>query len=89
MILSVSRRTDIPAFFLEWFMGRVREGFVLSRNPMNHAQVSRISLSPEVIDCVVFWTKNPAPLIAAGAGGKNRAGADRLAVRSRGVVADV
>lgn len=63
MILSVSRRTDIPAFFPEWFMERVREGFVLSRNPMNHAQVSRISLSPEVIDCVVFWTKNPAPLM--------------------------
>ena len=63
MILSVSRRTDIPAFFPEWFMGRVREGFVLSRNPMNHSQVSRISLSPETIDGVVFWTKNPAPLM--------------------------
>lgn len=63
MILSVSRRTDIPAFFPEWFMGRVREGFVLSRNPMNHAQVSRISLSPEAIDCIVFWTKNLAPLM--------------------------
>ena len=63
MILSVSRRTDIPAFFPAWFMGRVREGFVLTRNPMNHAQVCRISLSPETIDGIVFWTKNPAPLL--------------------------
>ena len=63
MILSVSRRTDIPAFFPRWFMERVREGFVLARNPMNHGQVSRISLSPEVVDCIVFWTKNPAPLL--------------------------
>ena len=63
MILSVSRRTDILAFFPRWFMRRIREGFVLARNPMNHGQVSRISLSPDVIDCIVFWTKNPAPLL--------------------------
>lgn len=63
MILSVSRRTDIPAFFSKWFLGRVREGFVLSRNPMNHSQVRRIALSPETIDCIVFWTKNPAPFL--------------------------
>ena len=63
MILSVSRRTDIPAFFAPWFMGRIREGFVLTRNPMNHRQVSRIELSPETIDCIVFWTKNPAPIL--------------------------
>ncbi|MBR1759567.1 MAG: DUF1848 domain-containing protein [Schwartzia sp.] len=63
MILSASRRTDIPAFFPRWFMARLREGFVLSRNPMNLRQVSRVSLSPETIDCIVFWTKNPAPLL--------------------------
>ena len=63
MILSVSRRTDIPAFFPKWFMGRLRDGFVLARNPMNHRQVSRIPLSPAVVDCIVFWTKNPAPLL--------------------------
>lgn len=63
MILSVSRRTDIPAFYSEWFLGRLREGFAYVRNPMNPRQVSRISLSPEVVDCIVFWTKNAAPML--------------------------
>ena len=63
MILSVSRRTDIPALYTPWFLNRIREGFVLVRNPMNYHQVSRVSLSPAVIDCIVFWTKNAAPLV--------------------------
>ena len=64
MILSVSRRTDIPAFYSDWFFNRLKEGFVLVRNPMNIHQVSRIVLSPEVIDCIVFWSKNPRPMLA-------------------------
>ncbi|EJO5346697.1 DUF1848 domain-containing protein [Clostridium botulinum] len=63
MILSVSRRTDIPAFYSEWFFNRVKEGFVLVRNPFNTKQISRINLSPKVIDCIVFWTKNPKKMI--------------------------
>lgn len=63
MILSVSRRTDIPAFFPRWFIQRLREGYVLVRNPMNLYQVSRINLTPELIDCIVFWTKNPKPML--------------------------
>lgn len=63
MILSVSRRTDIPNYYAEWFMGRVREGFCYVRNPMNPHQVSRIDLSPQVVDCIVFWTKNPAAMM--------------------------
>ncbi len=63
MIISASRRTDIPAFYAEWLMQRLRQGFVLVRNPMNFHQVSRIALSPETIECLVFWTKNPAPLL--------------------------
>lgn len=63
MILSVSRRTDIPAFYSEWFFNRIREGFLYVRNPMNKHQVSKISLSPDVVDCIVFWSKNPAPMI--------------------------
>ena len=63
MIISASRRTDIPAFFSEWFCNRLREGFVCVRNPMRREQVSRISLSPDVVDCIVFWTKNPLPLL--------------------------
>lgn len=63
MILSASRRTDIPCRYSEWFMNRIREGFVLVRNPMNHAQISRIALSPDVVDCIVFWTKDAANII--------------------------
>lgn len=63
MILSVSRRTDIPSYYSEWFYNRIKEGFVYVRNPMNPGQVSRIELSPEVVDCIVFWTKNPEPML--------------------------
>lgn len=63
MILSASRRTDIPNYYAEWFMGRIREGFCYVRNPMNPHQVSRIDLSPQVVDCIVFWTKNPAGIM--------------------------
>lgn len=63
MIISASRRTDIPAFYSDWFMRRLREGVVLVRNPMNFHQVAKIALSPETVDCIVFWSKNPGPLL--------------------------
>lgn len=63
MIVSVSRRTDIPAFYSEWFFERIKEGYVLVRNPMNYHRISRISLSPEVVDCFVFITKNPEKML--------------------------
>ena len=63
MLLSASRRTDVPAFFHEWFFNRLREGFVLVRNPMNAGQIRRVQLAPELVDCIVFWTKNPDPMI--------------------------
>ena len=63
MIISASRRTDIPAYYSDWFYNRIREGYVCVRNPMNFHQVSRISLSPDVVDGIVFWTKNPLPLM--------------------------
>lgn len=63
MILSVSRRTDIPAFYSDWFFNRLKEGFVFVRNPMNIHQVSKITLKPELIDCIVFWSKNPKPML--------------------------
>lgn len=64
MILSVSRRTDIPNYYSDWFFGRIREGYLYVRNPMNAHQVSKIVLSPEVVDCIVFWTKNPEPMLS-------------------------
>lgn len=63
MILSASRRTDIPTYYSEWFFNRIKEGFVYVRNPMNIHQVSKISLSPDVVDGIVFWTKNPIPMM--------------------------
>ena len=63
MIISASRRTDIPAYYSEWFWNRLREGYVLVRNPMNPHRVSRVSLSPDVVDGFVFWTKNPLPMM--------------------------
>ncbi len=63
MILSVSRRTDIPNYYSDWFINRIKEGFLYVRNPMNAHQISRIDLSSDVVDCIVFWTKNPANMI--------------------------
>lgn len=63
MIVSASRRTDIPNYYSEWFYNRIKEGFVYVRNPMNLHQAGRIDLTPDVVDCIVFWTKNPEPMI--------------------------
>ena len=63
MIISCSRRSDIPAFYSDWFFNRIREGYVRVRNPMNPKQVRRISLAPADVDCLVFWTKDPAPML--------------------------
>lgn len=59
MILSASRRTDVPCYFSDWFINRVREGYALYRNPMNPNQISKVILSPDIVDCIVFWTKDP------------------------------
>ncbi len=64
MIISASRRSDIPAFYSNWFFHRLEEGFVLVRNPMYFHQVAKISLSRDVVDGIVFWTKNPSPMLS-------------------------
>ncbi len=64
MIISASRRTDIPAFYMDWFMERLRAGYAVARNPVNRAQARRVDLSPEAVDGIVFWSKNPAPLLS-------------------------
>lgn len=63
MIISASRRTDIPNYYSDWFYNRIKDGYVLVRNPVNMHQVSRVKLTPDVVDCIVFWTKNPAGMI--------------------------
>lgn len=63
MIISASRRTDIPAFYSDWFFNRIKERYVLVPNPYNSKMISRVSLDPAVVDCIVFWSKNPAPML--------------------------
>lgn len=63
MIISASRRTDIPTYYSEWFFNRIKERYVLVRNPVNIHQISRIDLNPDVVDGIVFWTKNPTPML--------------------------
>ena len=62
MIINTGQRTDIPAFYSEWFSNRLKEGFVCVRNPYNPNQVSRYRLDPSVVDVIGFCTKNPAPM---------------------------
>jgi len=64
VIISASRRTDIPAHYSQWFFNRLKAGFVYVRNPMNPHRISEVSLSPDVVDAIVFWTKNPSPMLS-------------------------
>ena len=63
MIINTGMRTDIPAFFSEWLINRINDGYVLVRNPYNRSQVTKYSLSPEVVDLIAFCTKNPTPML--------------------------
>ena len=63
MIIQTGMRTDIPAFYSDWFANRLREGFVLVRNPFNRQSVTRYELNPGVVDMVGFCSKNPAPML--------------------------
>jgi len=62
MIISASRRTDIPAFYTPWFMNRLRAGWCRVPNPLRPSQVSEVSLRPEDVDVIVFWTRNASHL---------------------------
>lgn len=63
VIVSASRRTDIPAFYADWLFNRLREGRALVRNPHAPRRVAEVSLRPEDVDCFVFWTKDPSPML--------------------------
>lgn len=62
-IISASRRTDIPAFYARWFMHRVRAGYVEVPNPFNARQIRTVSLLPDAVDAIVFWTRHASPLL--------------------------
>jgi hypothetical protein len=63
MILSVSRRTDIPAFYGQWFINRLRQGYANVRNPLNNRQVSNVKITPQNVDGIVFWTKDAGNIL--------------------------
>ena len=61
MILNVSGRTDIVAFYTEWFMNRLKDGYIDVRNPFNQNSISRIMMDD--VDLIFFCTKNPTPIV--------------------------
>ena len=63
MIINSGMRTDIPAFYSEWFMNRIREGKVLVRNPYYGEQVTEYDLTPDKVDLLIFCTKDPTPML--------------------------
>ena len=63
VIIQTGQRTDIPAFYSEWFLNRLREGFVLVRSPYDRRAVTRYRLSPDVVDAIGFCTKDPSPML--------------------------
>lgn len=63
MIIQTGMRTDIPAFYSEWLVNRINEGYVCTRNPYNPGQVTRYQINPEVVDIIGFCTKNPGPML--------------------------
>lgn len=62
MIINTGQRTDIQAFYSKWFINRIREGYVLVRNPYYPSLVTKFLLNPDVVDVIGFCTKNPRPM---------------------------
>lgn len=62
-IISASRRTDIPAWYGEWFQHRLRAGYAIYRNPFG-GQYHRVSVRPDDVVAIVFWTRNAFPFLA-------------------------
>lgn len=64
MIINTGQRTDIPAFYSEWFFNRIKEGYVYVRNPYYPSIINNYILDPKVVDCLCFCTKNPKPMLS-------------------------
>jgi hypothetical protein len=69
IVISASRRTDIPAFYMDWFIRQIRKGFFEIVNPYNRKK-SRITATPDMVHTLVFWSKNFDPFIKGGFGQK-------------------
>lgn len=63
MIINTGQRTDIPAFYSEWFINRILEGYVYVRNPYYPKRITKYIFNPEVVDCICFCSKNPKPML--------------------------
>jgi len=63
MIISASRRTDIPALYSKWFLNRLTEGVFLIPNPYNDKVVTKIRVTKDNVDCIVFWTKDASGIM--------------------------
>jgi hypothetical protein len=63
MIISASRRTDVPAFYTDWLINRLNAGYCLVKNPYNPAQIRQVSLLPQDVIGIVLWTKNAEPIL--------------------------
>ena len=63
MIISASRRTDIPAFYSKWLINRIKAGFCIVANPFNFNQLYNVDLKPENVTALVFWSRYPRPLM--------------------------
>ena len=64
MIINASARTDIPAYFSDWFFQRLKEGYVYVRNPYYPKQITKYLLNEDVVDSLVFCSKNPQPMLS-------------------------
>lgn len=62
MIVSASRRGDIPAYYVDWLMGRIEAGYAEVRNPFDARRSTRVSLAAEDVDFLVLWTRDPRPI---------------------------
>lgn len=62
-IISASRKTDIPCRHSDWFFERLNEGYIVIQNPDRNDEFYHVSLTPDLVDGIVFWTKNPIPML--------------------------
>jgi len=69
IVISASRRTDIPAFYMDWFMEQIKKGVFEVTNPYNRRKFI-VPATPDKIHTIVFWSKNFAPFIKEGFGEK-------------------
>lgn len=63
MIIQTGQRTDIPAFYSQWLINRLKEGSVMVRNPFEPRSVTEYVLDPKVVDVIGFCTKDPSPML--------------------------